>query len=157
MTITTEQNETSSMAWDYPAPFTQTIKVTPDHIDGLNHTNNAIYIQWCEKTAWAHSESLGLSLADYQRLNRAMAIVEANYSYLSPSYAGDELVIGTWLAGSDKKRSLQRLFQICNCSNGQTILKGKWTFICINIESGRPAKMPAEFIDSYIPNRITIR
>ena len=60
--------------WDRPLPFTLALTPSAEHIDGLGHTNNAVYVQWCEKAGWAHSHALGLSLADYQRLDRAMAI-----------------------------------------------------------------------------------
>ena len=62
------------MTWDYPKAFTIPAKPLVDDIDGLHHTNNAVYVQWCEKVGWAHSELLGLILADYHRLDRAMAI-----------------------------------------------------------------------------------
>ena len=61
--------------WDRPSPFTLALTPAAEHIDGLGHTNNAVYVQWCEQAGWAHSEALGLSLADYRRLDRAMAIL----------------------------------------------------------------------------------
>jgi len=52
------------------------LPVTPlgSDIDHFNRTNNAVYVQWCERVGWAHSEALGLCLADYQRLDRTMVI-----------------------------------------------------------------------------------
>ncbi|MBI1771970.1 MAG: acyl-CoA thioesterase, partial [Burkholderiales bacterium] len=58
------------MVWDYPQPFTRAVKPQESDIDGLNHTNNAVYVRWCEEVAWGHSEALGLNLADYHRLDR---------------------------------------------------------------------------------------
>ena len=49
------------MAWDYPNPYTQPAVPQAVDIDGLQHTNNAVYVQWCERIGWAHSEALGLS------------------------------------------------------------------------------------------------
>ena len=72
------------MTWDYPCPYLMTVRPLEEHIDGLNHTNNAVYVQWCEKVGWAHSESLGLSLIDYQRLDRAMAIRGASTTTCFP-------------------------------------------------------------------------
>ena len=77
------------MTWDHLHPFSQPVSPRPEDIDGLNHTNNAVYLQWCEKVAWAHSEALGLSLADYRRLDRAMAISHGQYDYLLPTVLGD--------------------------------------------------------------------
>ena len=56
------------MDWDYPQPFILPVMPQAGDIDGLNHTNNAVYVRWCEQAGWAHSEGLGLSLDDYRRL-----------------------------------------------------------------------------------------
>lgn len=137
------------MDWDYPAPFTMAVQPQPADIDGLNHTNNAVYVQWCEKVAWAHSESLGLALADYQRLDRAMAIRRGEYDYLLPSLLGEVLVLGTWLTASDGRLSMERRFELKRAADGQTLMRGRWELICIEMASGRPKRMPAEFIETY--------
>jgi acyl-CoA thioester hydrolase len=135
--------------WDHPAPFTRALTPQPADIDGLDHTNNAVYVQWCEQVAWAHSEALGLSLADYRRLDRAMAIREGRYDYLLPSGEGEALVLGTWLTASDGKLTMERRFQLRRASDGATIVRGRWALVCIEISSGKPRRMPAEFLDAY--------
>ena len=66
-------------------------------IDGLGHTNNTVYIGWCEQAAWEHSTDLGLSLSDYQSLGYAMAVTRAVFDYRKATYEGDILTIDTWL------------------------------------------------------------
>ena len=135
--------------WNHPHPFTRPVSPRPDDIDGLDHTNNAVYLRWCEKVAWAHSEALGLSLADYRRLDRAMAIRRAEYDYRLPTVLGDELLLGTWLTASDGKLSMRREFQLVR--GDTTVLCGHWDLVCIELSSGRPRRMPREFIDAYLP------
>ena len=139
------------MDWDYPQPFI--LGVTPDagDIDGLNHTNNAVYVRWCEQAGWAHSEQLGLALADYTRLDRAMAIRRSQYDYLLPTVLGEALRLGTWLVGGDGKLALARHFQLVRALDGATVLRGRWDLVCIEISSGRARRMPAEFVDTYMP------
>lgn len=136
--------------WDYPAPFIVAIAPSPIDIDGLNHTNNAVYVRWCEKVAWAHSESIGLGLVDYQRLDRAMAIKRGEYDYLAPSFLGDDLILGTWLCSSDGKLTLERRFQLMRTTDNATILRGRWDLVCIEMSSGRPRRMPPEFCQVYL-------
>lgn len=136
--------------WDYPNPFTQTVQPGADDIDGLRHTNNAVYVRWCETIAWAHSSTLGLDLADYQRLDRAMAIRRGEYDYLLPSVQGDKLLLATWLTGSDGRITLERRFQLIRCSDQATVLRGRWELVCIELGSGRPRRMPAEFSARYL-------
>lgn len=137
--------------WDYPQPFTLGTRVSADDIDGLEHTNNTVYVKWCEQVAWAHSVALGLDLEAYQRLDRAMAITHSEYDYLQASRAGDELVAGTWIVSWDRKLTMERRFQILRPADGITLLRGMMRFVCIEISSGRPRRMPPEFIAGYGP------
>lgn len=139
------------MPWDHPTPFTVPAAPQPQDIDGLNHTNNAVYVQWCEKVAWAHSEALGLALADYHRLDRAMAIRRGEYDYLLPSGLGDALTLGTWLFRGDGKLAMERRFQLIRDSDGATLMRGRWQLVCIELASGRPRRMPPAFCEAYLP------
>jgi len=136
--------------WDHPHPFTLPRVPQAADIDGLNHTNNAVYVRWCEAAGWAHSEALGLSLADYRRLDRAMAIRRGAYDYLLPTFAGEALVLGTWLAAGDGKLAMERRFQLVRERDGATVLRGRWDLVCIELSSGRPRRMPQEFLDAYM-------
>jgi acyl-CoA thioester hydrolase len=138
------------MVWDHPQPFTLAVRPGRDDIDGLNHTNNAVYVQWCEKVAWGHSEALGLSLADYRRLDRAMAIRRGEYDYLLPTVEGDELTLATWLLGSDGRLTMERRFQLVRDRDQVTVLRGRWDLVCIELGSGRPRRMPPEFCQVYL-------
>lgn len=138
------------MSWDYPAPFILPVAPRSEDIDGLNHTNNAVYVQWCEKVGWAHSESLGLNLDDYRRLNRAMAIRRGSYEYLLPTGLDDELSIATWLLVSDGKLTMERRFQLIRNRDQATILRGRWDLVCIELSSGQVRRMPPEFRQVYL-------
>lgn len=135
--------------WDYPGPHCLDVSPQPADIDGLDHTNNGVYVQWCERIGWAHSEALGLDLADYRRLDRAMAIREGHYEYLLPSFLGEALVLGTWLTAGDGRLAMERRFQLRRASDGQTLMRGRWALICIEISSGKPRRMPPEFLAAY--------
>ena len=135
--------------WDYPNPSTIDLRVEPEHIDGLNHTNNTVYAKWCEQVAWAHSVSLGLDLATYRQLDRAMAITHSEYHYLQASREGDEIIAGTWIVNWDNRLTMQRRFQLVRASDGVTLLRGGMRFACIEISSGRPRRLPEEFQVGY--------
>jgi acyl-CoA thioester hydrolase len=137
--------------WDYPNPFTLPRVPEAADIDGLNHTNNAVYVRWCEQIGWAHSEQLGLNLEDYRRLDRAMAIRRGEYDYILPTFAGEDLTLATWLVAGDGKLSMERRFQLLRDSDGATVLRGRWDLVCIDIAAGKPRRMPPEFLDAYMP------
>lgn len=139
----------NTIDWKYPKPFTYNLLVSKSDIDGLNHTNNACYINWCESAAWQHSSALGLDITDYQRLDKGMALHKAEYEYYLPSHVGEELVVATWLVNSDKKLRLERQFQINNFITGDCIMRGKWWLICVTLSTGKATRFPEEFLACY--------
>ena len=138
------------MQWDCSDPFTLPATPQAGDIDGLQHTNNAVYVQWCERVGWAHSQALGLDLADYQRLDRAMAIRRADYDYLLPTVLGEQLTLATWLSASDGKLTMERRFQLIRARDQVTVLRGHWDLVCIEVSSARVRRMPAEFCAVYL-------
>jgi acyl-CoA thioester hydrolase len=139
----------TAIAWDFPTPFVLHMTPQAADIDGLNHVNNAVYVRWCEQTGWAHSEHLGLSLADYKRLDRAMAIRRGAYDYLLPALLGDDLQLATWLTASDGKLTMTRSFQLVRSRDHRTLMRGHWELVCIELTSGKVRRMPSEFCDVY--------
>lgn len=137
------------MNWDLPSPYTDEIVVQASDIDGMGHANNASYVVWCEACAWKHSEQLGLSVSDYQRLDRGVAIHKARYEYFLPSFEGERLIVGTWLTACDNKLRLERRFQVLNSRSGDTVLRGLWQLICVTLSSAKACRFPQEFIDIY--------
>jgi acyl-CoA thioester hydrolase len=137
--------------WDHPGPHTMVTRVEAEDIDGLNHTNNAVYVKWCEQVAWSHSVALGLDLAAYRRLDRAMAITHSEYSYLQASRQGDEIIAGTWIVDWDRRLTMARRFQVIRLQDGATLLRGAMRFACIQISTGKPRRLPPEFIAGYGP------
>jgi acyl-CoA thioester hydrolase len=50
---------------------------------------------------------------------------------------------------------MERRFQLVRASDGATVLRGRWELVCIDISGGRPRRMPAEFLEAYMPQVIT--
>ncbi len=139
------------MSWDLPTPFVIDLQVGADDIDGLGHANNAVYVSWLERCAWRHSQSLGLDLVEYRRLDRAMAVVRHEVDYLASAYEGEQLQVATWIIESDQKLRMSRHFQLIRPADGVTLLRAKTTFVCIELSTGKPKRMPPEFLEGYGP------
>ena len=137
------------MSWGLPDPFIIDIVVQPEDIDGLGHANNAVYVSWLERCAWRHSQSLGLDLAEYRRLDRAMAVVRHEVDYLASAYEGDQLQLATWIVESDQRLKMTRQFQLRRPADDLTLLRAQTTFVCIELSTGKPKRMPAEFVEGY--------
>jgi len=140
----------TGIAWDRPSPFTLELAPQAADIDGLSHTNNAVYVRWCEDAGWAHSHALGLTLDDYKRLDRGMAIRRSEFDYILATTVGEPLLLGTWLQAGDSPLSMQRHFQLVRLKDRSTVLRARWELVCIELSSGRPKRLPQEFIAAYL-------
>ncbi|MDA8962107.1 acyl-CoA thioesterase [Congregibacter sp.] len=137
--------------WDYAGPFVCRTRVEAADVDALQHTNNTIYVRWCEECAWEHSASLGMDIDAYHRLDRAMAVVEGNYRYLKASHLDDEIDTATWITHWDNRLTMTRHFQVRRVRDGATLLRAEVRFACIEISSGKPRRLPKEFLETYGP------
>ena len=142
--------ENIELRWDLPSPFVLPLEVKKDHIDIMGHTNNVVYLEWLEQIAWAHSNTLGLDWTQYRQLNRALVARRHEIDYLAATFAGDALLLGTWIVGNDRKLSVTRRYQIIRPVDGVTVLRGQTHWVCIELDSGKPKRMPPEFANGYV-------
>jgi acyl-CoA thioester hydrolase len=134
--------------WDHPQPFLHPIQVQPAHIDLMQHTNNVVYLQWLEDTAWAHSCALGLSPVEYAEEGHGMVVRQHELTYLAPTRLGDVLLLATWLVAADRL-TLTRHFQYWRPADGLTVFRARTRYVCVDIAQGRARRMPQRFQDVY--------
>ncbi|WP_426417556.1 acyl-CoA thioesterase [Aestuariirhabdus sp. LZHN29] len=140
---------TQPLKWDYPDAYIVDIQVGPEHIDHYGHVNNCEYIRWLEVVAWAHSESLGLTLARYRELDRGMVVHRHEVDYVAPGYRDEPLQIATWIERCDGKLTLERRFQLQRVTDGVTLMRAHTRFICVQLSTGKPKRMPEEYAQGY--------
>lgn len=139
----------SDIAWDLPNPFVLSFSARPEDIDGYGHVNNTVYLKWIDAVGWAHSDAAGMSAEQCRELGRGFAMRRHEIDYLASAYADDEVQVGTWITELDGKLRSTRQFQIVRLSDSKTLLRAKTTFICTNLETGRPVRMPEIFKEVY--------
>lgn len=132
-----------------PGAFTGTHRVCGTEIDEYRHVNNSVYLQWLDAIAWAHSAALGLPLERCLVLRRGMAVRHTRVDYLEAAVLGDELMLGTWIVGSDGRLRCRRRFDILRIADGKRILDAEIDYFCLNLDSGKPGRFIPEFIASY--------
>ena len=135
--------------WDYPEPFIVQHQVSEADTDALGHSNNVCYLAWLERCAWEHSAAVGFNTQQMLDINRAMVVRNVQMQYLQATFTADQLSIGDWISACDGRLRATRRFQIIRHSDQATVLRADIEFVCINIETGRPIRMPAEFVAAY--------
>ena len=135
--------------WDQAGPFVISVQAAAQHVDGYGHVSTHNYVQWMIDCAFAHSAALGLSAAVCRQLARGMAAVRLQVELLGSAYEGDALKVATWISKTDGRLRLARHFQIIHAASGKTLARGDCDFVCTNLDSGRPVRMPPAFITAY--------
>jgi acyl-CoA thioester hydrolase len=143
------ETEDAQVQWDFPEPFTLRLQVVPEEIDEYEHVNNAAYVRWLDRCAWAHSTALGISVDDCKRIDRGMAVLRSQLEYLAPAFVGDAITVATWILRNDEKLRVTRKFQVIGERVGKTLMRASIEYVCLVLSSGRPARMPPDFIRCY--------
>jgi acyl-CoA thioester hydrolase len=131
--------------WDLPSPFIHERVAVHAEIDGYGHVNNAVYVTWLDDCAWAHAITMGLGPDLCRARNRGMAVWRTQINYLAPAFEGDEIEVATWPVYNDGKLRIDRRFQIRRKASGETLLRALIHYVCIDLQNGRPRRMPDEF------------
>lgn len=139
------------LTWSVTPAHIDYLTVGSQHQDDFGHTNNVAYLQWLEHAAWGHSNALGLDIAAYYRLGCGCVVRKHELSYMLPTYVGDELAVGTWISANDGKLSTTRDYQVIRLSDGKTVLTGRTHFVTVDMKTGKPKRMPPEFVAAYVP------
>ncbi len=137
------------MHFDHPAAHVLELTVRPEDIDAYEHVNNAVYLIWLDRAAWSHSAALGVPLEQCLGLRRGMAAQRLEIEYLRAALRGDRVQVGTWIVSTDGRLRAERRFQVRRMSDGETLARARIDYVCINLDSGRAARMPELFARAY--------
>ena len=140
-----------TVAWDLPSPFIHRLSAQASDIDAYGHVNNSVYPRWLDEAAWAHSSALGVTPAHCAATRRGMVVWRSQLHFLAPTFMKDALEVGTWLVFHDGRLRIDRRFQILRPADGRTLLRGLIHYVCTDLDSGRPRRMPQDFVDHYQP------
>jgi acyl-CoA thioester hydrolase len=136
--------------WDFPTPHVVELTVGAADIDAYGHVNNSIYLTWLDRAAWSHSGALGVPLSQCMRLRRGMAAQRIEIDYLRPALRADQVQAATWIVSADARLRAERRFQVRRVADGATLARARVDYVCINLDSGRAARMPAVFAQAYL-------
>lgn len=137
------------VGWDVESPHVLELVVEAGDLDEFGHANNVVFLRWLERVAWSHSKSLGLGMDDYRRLGCGCVVRRHELDYLAPALLGDKLALATWVDENDGRLSMWRGYQIVRHADRRTLLRGRTHWVCVDLATGRPRRMPPEFVSGY--------
>jgi len=140
-----DTTQLTTQLWDLPDPFIIEHTARSSEVDGYGHINNSVYVQWMDKCVWQHCESVGMSFQFCRDLGKGFAAIRHEIDYLKASYADDKVLIANWVTFNDQKLRAERQFQIIRVEGWTTLLRAKSKYVCTDLNSGRPCRMPQQF------------
>ena len=138
-----------NLDWDYPDPHVIEHTALDEEADGYGHINNSAYVQWLDKCVWAHCDAVNMPPSLCRNLNRGFAAVRHEIDYIAAAYPGDRVAVANWVTLNDGRLRAERRFQIIRIDDDQTLLRARSFYVCTDLTSGRPTRMPEAFITGF--------
>ncbi len=127
--------------------FEQRLTVAPADIDINGHVNNLRYLEWFLAAAVAHSEAVGWTHARYLELGATWLVRSHTIEYLRPAFAGDELIVRTWVAQITKVSS-RRKTQILR-PDGVVLARGETLWVFVSRKAHALGRVPPELAAAF--------
>lgn len=131
-----------------PAVYEFCHTVTPGEIDGQGHVNNLEYLKWMQQAALDHSAAQGWPPERYRELGAGWVARSHAIEYLGPAFAGDEIVVKTWIADF-KKVTSRRKYRILRPADDSLLAVAETNWAFIGLEHHVPRRIPPELAAAF--------
>lgn len=131
-----------------PAVFEYQHLVSADEIDGLGHVNNVSYVRWMQDAAVAHSRAQGWNAARYGEIGCGWVARRHTIEYLQPAFAGQEIVVQTWVADMKKITSLRK-YRITRPADSTVLAVAETNWAFVNVKTALPKRIPTDVVNSF--------
>ena len=131
-----------------PAIYEHAFTVKSEEIDRLGHVNNLAYMAWMIDAAVAHSAVQGWTGDRYEKLGAVWVVRSHEIKYVGPAYAGEQIVVRTWVADMTKVSSI-RCYRIMRATDDRLLAKAATRWAFIDLATGALKRIPEEVWQSF--------
>ncbi len=121
------------------SPYEYPIQALESDTDALQHVHNLVYLRWVQEAAAAHWAVL--SNGDLNQPYR-WVVLRHEIDYRAPAFAGEQLLVSTWVASAAGARS-DRHTAIINRASGQLLAAAVTTWCLVDAITLRPRRIDA--------------
>ena len=132
-----------------PAVYEHRLEVGPGEIDELNHVNNMRYFAWLQTAAWDHSIAQGWPPDRLPKMGLAWVVRSQAIEYFKPAFAGDAILVRTWVADMKKTRT-RREFRIHRGPDQELIASAHMVYALVDLSRGKPCAIPPELAEAFV-------
>ena len=140
---------------EFPAPpdgvYCMRRRARWSEIDGAGHVNNAAYLSFLEDCAMEMMAAYDWPAARMHAEGFGIVAREYRIQYVAPALLDDELEVASWVS-EVKRASALRHYTITRVSDGESILRAQAWWVWVDVDSGRPLRIPADFLAAFAGN-----
>jgi acyl-CoA thioester hydrolase len=123
--------------------------VLPEEIDTLGHVNNLNYLRWMLAAAVGHSTANGWPPERYREIQSAFVVRSHRIEYLQPAFAGEEVLIHTWVAEFNKVTCLRK-YKTVRPKDGVVLTTGQTGWVFLGLKPYQPRRIPPDLASAFV-------
>ncbi len=116
------------------------IQVTSEVVDANRHVNNVAYVQWMQDAAVAHSDAVGCT-ALTMKLGAAWVVRTHHVEYRRPAFAGDTILVLTWVTNFRKVFSLRK-YKFLRVADQALLAQAETDWVLVDAQTGHARAIP---------------
>jgi len=131
-----------------PRIFCHSLTVSDNEVDVHGHANNLDYLRWMQEAAVLHSAAQGWPPERYLEIGESWFVRSHSIEYLRPIGPGEDVVILTWVAGFEPRRSPRRYW--CVAAKDRRVLaraETMWSYV--DLRTGRAIPIRDELLQDF--------
>jgi acyl-CoA thioester hydrolase len=110
--------------------------------DQNGHVNNIEYLRWIQDAAMKHSTTVGCIQAT-SAAGATWVVRTHKIEYLKPAFAGDRVVVMTWVANIRRVLSLRK-YRIIRPADRALLAEGETDWVFVDAQKGTLRSIPKE-------------
>jgi len=123
------------------------LTVTEDAVDVNGHVNNLEYLRWMQYAAILHSDSQGCT--KITTAAGATWIVRMHrVEYLRPAFAGEQIIVLTWVSNFRRVQSLRK-YRIIRLEDNAVLVEGETDWVFVDAKTSKLRSIPKNVMATF--------
>jgi acyl-CoA thioester hydrolase len=130
-----------------PQIYQYKLTVPDNALDINGHVNNIEYLRWMQDAALLHSDIQGCTRATIEA--QATWVVRTHrIEYLRPAFAGEHIVVLTWVTNFRRVQSLRK-YKIVRLDDNTVLVDGETNWVFVDARTGSLRSIPPHVMGTF--------
>ena len=132
-----------------PKKFDTEISVRPHEVDINGHVHQSVYFDYVLFARWDQMRRCyKMPMEEFFKRGYSWATQSAHIEFQKPLYLGDTIIVRTWVE-EIRQKSVRVRFQMLKKGTEKITTEGKFSYVLINMKTGRPEPIPEDILKKY--------